>query len=468
MVVDVDASARTVGDVTAGDTWPDDWPEDWTTTDPPGEVADDSAPRSRRGVADAGGGGDCFEQARRDLIRTPLISALVARSRKLADPRDPDPERRVAGWAAWAVNALFYAANGERSYPALQLPGSFYDPRGTGPRVRPHLEIPRRLLHKGSFELADRLAQMGNGLLFPYWLYDEVTAVRRCLFGGDAGPVGEVCALLDGRRAGLVQAVARLSRIAAPRWADTIVPMLMSADDGLAGDATGDFDTASISPFFAGADDFDLRVVYDAKLRERNGTWASRRVGVWRVTGRTPGGDDFSFGVVTPRLTVNSLFRDPLFDPRTEASAALLVRGLVLSRFVAGHLGRAEVTVAGEPVPAPAPVGRLLCRVAQPGQKVPQASVAAATNFVTLFPDTDSAWRLLSHWAGDAVLLTVTPEAFRHAHRRIARHVARAEQPDRDDIDSLLPLAWDTRDGRGQLVRVTFTRGDTDAEPSAR
>jgi hypothetical protein len=37
--------------------------------------------------------------------------------------------------------------------------------------------------------------------------------------------------------------------------------------------------------------------------------------------------------------------------------------------------------------------------------------------------------------------------------------VKRAEEPDRDDINVLLPLAWDAQ---SRVVRVTFSRRETD------
>ena len=64
---------------------------------------------------------------------------------------------------------------------------------------------------------------------------------------------------------------------------------------------------------YAPINEFGIEVRFDVKLLERNGAWASRRVGVWQIRGTTVGGDEFSFGVVTPRLTANSLFSDPLF-----------------------------------------------------------------------------------------------------------------------------------------------------------
>lgn len=403
--------------------------------------------------------------ARAELVRSPFVSSWIGRARN-GDLYDRDPVRRSAAWAKWAVESLVQASNGQRSYPALRLPGSFYDPQGTGPRIRPHLEIPQRVLRSADADFPVRLGQIGNGLSFPSWLYGEVTAVRRALFNTVDGPLGELCETLDTRRPALQAGLEQISGIAAPHWTD-VAALFFHSEDGLSADATDDFSAEDVAAYFPAAADLQLQVIYDTALRDKSGTWASRRVGVWQIVGVTDCGDHFSLGVVTPRLTVNSLFGDPLFAADRESSAALLVRALLLRRIVARHFSGPGQPAAGEVVAAAAtttPTPRrtdshLRAVVAQPGQKLPEASMKAATAFAAAYVNPEAAWNILTGWADKGYLLTVSREGFFAAHASVSRSINRGEDLDRDAIDVLLPLAWDVRrPGQNQVVRVTFTQ----------
>jgi hypothetical protein len=392
----------------------------------------------------------------------PWTASWVGQARP-GDVGDTDPRRRAAAWAQWAATSLVEMDNGERSYPALLLPASFYDPHGNGPRATPHLEVPARVMRRPDPEFPQRLAQAGNGLRFQYWVYGEVVALRRSLFNCPPGPPGELFEVLDARAGGLRDGLAALSRYAGPNWPVVAAEII---SDGLIDDACGDFSVADVASWLPAAEPFELEVRFDAQLREKNGTWASRRVGVWQIRGVTPGGDPFGFGVVTPRLTANSLFSDELFDPRRESLGAALVRSLVLRRIINARLGGGRLVRhrVGDPMPdhdsaRPArPQGHLMAVAAKTGQKLPDAGVGAAVAFVTAYPDRDAAWEALTRWADRGFLLTVTREAFRSAHTNASRALRRAEEPDRNDVDCLLPLAWDNQEGKAQVVRVTWAR----------
>lgn len=386
------------------------------------------------------------------LVRSPLVMSFLDQARP-GDVFDADPVRRRAAWANWCIDAMVEVSNGERTYPAITLPGSFYDPNNQSPRIVPHLEVPRRRLGRADHEFPSRLAQMGNGLCFPYWMYSEVTAVRRALLNTEPGPVEALTSFLDGRRSDLVTGLELANRAAQQRWS-VVSGLILSSPDGLSGDATGEFSTEEVAGYLPAARSLGLRVVYDAQLAERNGSWSSRRVGVWQVHGTTDG-TPFSLGVVTPRLTVNSLFNDELFAPAKEATAALLVRALLLRRLTRVHLSTSNSFTVGDPR-RPGPGAHLRGVPARPGQKLPEASVAAAVHFLEHHSEPSSAWEALEQWADKGYVLTVTVDGFTAAHRRAARAVRRMEEPDRADIDCLLPLAWDTREGRSQVVRVTF------------
>jgi hypothetical protein len=397
------------------------------------------------------------------LLPTPWVSSWFGRARP-ADLFDPDPARRASAWAHWALSSLAaMTGNSDRPYYALTLTGRFYDPRGTGPTVRPHLEIPAAVLQRPDPTFPDRLAQAGNALEFPWWIVPEVLAVKRALFAAGSGSVADLVDLLNDRRPALVDALAPLATRAGSGW-EEIEALQVSDPEALSQTATAPFETDEIAQYLPPAVDLGLRVEFDRKLAESNRAFAARRVGVWRITGNT-GSEPFTLGVVTPRLTRSSLFSDRLFTPDREAPAALLVRGLLLRRLLATHLGS---DVSGHTVRNQAsrttPTGpRLRAVVAKVGEKLPEASVPSAVHFLQRYPDASDAWAVLTEWAttrpdgadGRRAVLTVTEEGFKAAHRSALRALRRAEEPNRDDINVLLPLAWDSR---SRVVRVTFAR----------
>lgn len=399
------------------------------------------------------------------LLPTPFVASFVGRARP-GDLYDPEPGRRASAWAHWAVSSLTEMTGvSDRSYAALTLTGRFYDPKGTGPTVRPHLEIPRARLDEPDPEFPDRLALMGNGLNFPWWVYPEVTAVRRALFNTGSASIEELIELLVSCRAQLQAALVGLMEVAAPNWR-VIEGLLVSSPDGLSAEATGDFSAEEVAEFFPGAESLGLRVVYDPKLRTASRQWASRRVGVWQLRGSDAHGHRFSLGVITPRLTANSLFVDRQFAPEREGAGALLVRGLLLRRLVHSHLeplGLHQVEAPptdGERSKTGGP--HLRGVVARVGAKLPHASMAAAVHFLQTYPNPDHAWEALAGWAErTASLLTVNEDGFKECHRNASRFMRRAEEPERADVDCLLPLAWDSQ---ARVVRVTFSRPVEPAE----
>jgi len=394
---------------------------------------------------------------RAKILPTPFYTSFIGQAR-VGDLREPDPAKRTGVWATWAVEqASEITGFSDRSYAAILLPGKFYDPKGTGPQVRPHLEIPGRTLQQPSPDFPQRLAQMGNGLLFPWWVMSEVTATRRALFNTASGEVGSAFKTLNDHLPSIRTAVEALNKVAAPGW-EQLQTKLISSPDGLSGDATGDFSTEDVAAFFPGGKILHLSVQYDVRLREKNGVWASRRIGVWQVAGVAPNGERFSFGVLTPRLTANSLFSDELFDIHRESAGALLVRGLLLKRLIDRHLGGSVVSVGRAVRDGQKPNSYLRSIPAKTGSKLPEASLEAAIHFIQTYPDPDAAFDAIEEWArrGGAVV-TVLRDGFNAAHRRAQRFLRRAEEIEREDVDVLLPLAWDDKN---RVVRLTFVRGE--------
>lgn len=397
----------------------------------------------------------------RALYATTFVSSWLGQARPV-ERICADPDRRAAGWAQWALSNLTDIDTSERRYPAIWLDGLFYDPHGHAPKLRPHLEIPKHARNRPWPEFPRRLAQAGNGLSFDWWVYPEVTALRRSLFNVPAGDITPVYDLLDGHVAQLVAAVRTFNQQIAPQFSE-VAMLLQTADDGLSATATGDFTPDEVATFFPAAEQLGLRVEYDSRLRDRSGTRAARRVGIWQIVADVDG-KRAAAGVVTPRLTQRSMLTDQLFDVTSEATAAALVRALLLRRLLARHLDAGttlsvQVTDGPPPTPRPAPTPpsgptpHLQARVAKAGQALPDASVEAAVHFVTVYDDAAEAWRALREWAGQDKALTVAESGFRAAHANASRAIRRAEDPDRADIDVLLPLAW----ADGKILRVTFS-----------
>lgn len=392
------------------------------------------------------------------LLTTPFAGSWLARARA-GDRYAAEPTVRAGAWGHWAVESLTEMTGAqERTYPAILLEGRFHDPHGRGPLLRPHIEIPPHALERPDPEFPDRLAQIGNGLAFEWWVAAEATAARRALFNTRRGDLAEVLDVLNTRREQLTSAVWALGRRAAVQWG-AVEQMLVSDPEALVADAAGDFSDADVADFLPAAVPLQLTVAFDPKLRDAAGTRVGRRMGVWQVAGVNAAGERFSFGVLTPRLTANSQFRDRHFAVERESPAALLVRGLVLRRLAVRHLGceLGEDGTVGDPVAKPAkPSAYLRAVVPQVGGKIPEAGLEAAVLFLQTFPDADEAWAALSEWAERTrALLTVAEDGFKAAHRRAARFIARAEDPERDDVNVLLPLCWDDK---SRIVRVTLSR----------
>lgn len=388
------------------------------------------------------------------LLPTPFVSSFVGQARE-GELTDADHLRRVAAWAQWAIASLDeFRGISDREYVALRLPGAFHDPLGNGPKVTPHLEVPRRVLDRPDPEFPRRLALAGNGLLFPWWLVSEVTAVKRAVFNTPRGPIAPLADDLDAHRSGLTAALSKLSAAVEPKWED-VETALVADPAALASAATADFDTSDLLEFFPTAAALQLRIMFDSQLREANGKWAARRVGVWQIRGVKQGAE-FALGVTTPRLTTSSLFSDPLFNPAAEGTGALLVR-LAIMRRVAKVVLSVETTgqVAADPSGAPVPGTYLRAVPARVGAKLPEASVEAAVAFLHAYPDAAAAWQALERWAQGGFLLTVSKDQFITAHSSAARFMRRLETPTRDDINVVLPLAWDQH---SRVVRVTFSR----------
>jgi hypothetical protein len=403
-------------------------------------------------------------ELQRRLLSTPFVASWVGDARSGADRFDDIWGRRRAAWAQWAIeNLVEMAGANDRTYAAILLEGAFHDPKGRGPLVRPHIEIPQWALDAADPYFGARLAIAGNGLAFPWWLAPECVAVKRALLHVRGADPSAIINELSSQRAALAGAVANLSEAAARHWT-TIEQLIIAEPDGLSAEATGNFGPDDVAAVLPSARSLQLEVVYDEKLRASAKSWASRRVGVWQLRGVNADGRRCALGVVTPRLTSNSQFRDPLFAPEREAPGALLVRALLLRRLAGSYLGVDVDDVAATPTSvAPARSAGMHLRAvpAKVGARLPEASVESAMYFLHTHPEPDQAWAALCEWATRTrTLLTVSEEGFAAAHRRSMRFLRRAEEPERDDVNVVLPLGWDEQN---RVVRVSFSRPPADS-----
>jgi len=93
--------------------------------------------------------------------------------------------------------------------------------------------------------------------------------------------------------------------------------------------------------------------------------------------------------------------------------------------------------------------------VAQVGKKLPEASLAAAVNFLHVYDDAEAAWKAIEIVARrSGAVLTVTHDGYVSAHANALRYLRRAEEPERDDINIVLPLGWDDK---ARVVRFSFS-----------
>jgi hypothetical protein len=389
------------------------------------------------------------------LLLTEWIASFIGRARQ-GDLHDNNHEARSAAWAHWVLkNFAEFKGLGSREYIGLILPGTFHDPRGTMPKVVPHLEIQQGRLEKGDRFFPDRLSQAGNGLLFPWWVFSEVAALKRGVFPKDSGDPTDFIRMIEVHRIGLINSVLDSTRTLQKKWNEIEASMFADPEEMLPL-ITGNFSENEVSLFLPEAKIMKIEIRFDEKLRESQGLWASRRVGIWEIKG-VMGKNKFTLGVITPRMTASSLFNDPLFAPEKESTAALLVRGLLLRRLITKKLGLP--TKAGLSAPAPLAPRFLRAVVAQPGSKLPQASVRAAVHFIQTYSTSYLAWEAIQEWAGKTYMLTTGEQAFKAAFDRSKIMIKRAEEPDRSDIDTILPICWDEK---SRVVRATFTLPNED------
>lgn len=381
------------------------------------------------------------------LLSTPFVSSWIGAARP-GHTMVGDWGLRVPAWASWAVKALEEVTSDDRTYPALMLPGRFYT-RTDIPAVQPHLEIPVEVLTTGDSLFAHRLAAVGNGLLFPQWVPTEIHALRRVMFLHEPGDPRDMLEAFEVQRPAILAAVAEQLGRLAPRWEH--LQHLLATDpaavtDALTQPATSD----ELNGFVPALAPWKLAVEFSGYLHRRSGGRAARNIGVWvleSAAGRC------RLPVITPRLTYSSLWRDDLFDPYVEPTAALVVRGAMFARLL--NLV-AVAPVRAVTVAVAADEGTWLrAQPARQGVALPHASIDAAVTFLQAYPTTSLAFDAVEKWVQRAgAQLTVERTVHAAAHTTCLTALQRSEELPAAAVDELLPLVW--QDGR--LARLTIAR----------
>ena len=387
-----------------------------------------------------------------DLLRSAFIRSWLTQAKPTGGLNSPVLSDRSPAWAQWFLEqATTVTGARDRSYPAVLLPGEFYDPRNTGALQPPHLEISQRVLRTADETFPTRLALMGNGLLAPRWIVPEVISVRKALFADTGTSVLPLAAALADATSEIHAHAAAIRTALQPHWEQ--VQQAISENHPVLQECVATAITPDeFTPAFQAARRFNLTASIEPGLRERFTTHLARRVGIWTVTAQHQNGN-ITAGTITPRLTRNSVLFDETLAPQHESPLANLVGVALLTRIavrVAGldpkfHASAAPLRGSRQPVLWKA-------MPAAAGARLPEASPESAARVVLLCADADDAWHQLTAWsASNNIDLMTEQEAFATAFEQIRSRVERAETPERTDIDTLLPIGW----GNGRVIRVT-------------
>lgn len=399
---------------------------------------------------------------------TPFVQSWLPAARSGVSLYDPEYKMRRSAWAHWGVTQLVQLLGvNQRQYTALQLPGKFYSKSGFEPSSAPHIELSKSLMGTVNANFADRLALAGNTLLSPWWIVPEALAVRKVLLASCESDISEIIQILDRDRVKIVRAATSLIQTVKPLWYQ--IQTLITVNPGTAtGIITSPITSEEVAEYIPAFASFNTQITFDQKLKDSAGSLACRRIGVWRLQGVDPkSAKEFSIGVITPRLTINSQFNDPDYLPEAESTLALVVRSIVIRRLAVLHLGLSKSELATVSLPEPVVIKHqekagtaphLRASVAQPGFKLPQASILAVTNFLQHYKSSDKAWEAIVAWAQETSSTpTVSQDQFRVSYLAATLSISRAEQPERDDVDTILPICWDAK---SRVIRLTYSKNN--------
>ena len=379
-----------------------------------------------------------------DLAFTRSLSRLASR----CDLRSENPADRARGWAAWVLQQLRLVNTGHRTYLAIRLPGRFYVPDPSSAAAAglkhlvPHLEVPPWVQHHPPSDLGERVAGFGNLLLFDWWTFPEVVAVRRALFSKSPAPSTPFLQALQVHRPQLVNLNEGLRSVVLSNWG-RLHEAFYEQGDRISDALLQPWTPADITRVLPDLDQFEPHMEIEGSLVRKLGTPIRKAAGVWRFRGTDPDGHQFLLGVGTPRLTKSSLTEDVKFAAPGESTPALLARALVLQRVLAVTLHIGPDGRAIEPN-GTSRTWKFTFVEPRPGAKLPIPSPSSIVRLFFQFPDPTLAWNALQAAAGEKVWLTVTEDEFRSAYQTLGFRVRRNElELPRDLLEQVFPVAWD-------------------------
>jgi hypothetical protein len=361
-------------------------------------------------------------------------------------------QERSAGWARWVIKNLDqFHGKGERKYLAIRLPGRFYTPGNSFDAGDPHLEISSSLIKDPDPLFPQRVAQAGNALIFPSWIPGEVVAVKRAVLGGPRGNVQPFLDTVNAHRKEILDCYASLTLAAEKHWLK-IYAAIADNPATISESLSSGFSSVYLANIFPDLRELNVSMVGDSQLIDRSGERFCRRVGVWTFQ-NSESSSLFSLGAVTPRLTRSSLFTDPLFTPSSESSVALLARCLVLSKVIETIGEKPEALVPHTYRESSEMYLKIV--PAQRGQESPVASFRSARLFIKSYPHAADAWTVLQQWASSRGALSVSETDFLSSYSRVSAQLMQGRNPQRVDVDALLPLLWDKQNKVGRVTAVT-------------
>lgn len=383
------------------------------------------------------------------ILNSPLGPEVL----KLANGGDKSlyGEERLGSWASFILaNTRNYSGIDNRVYPALELPGSFYfKESGFDKIVKPHIELSKIIKNFSARAFVQVFSNMGNALLTPSWLINETKAVRKEINSSKIPNTDILVELIRERRKSLLKFYMDNSVNVKANF-NTLNSILYDNPQNASNVFCGDATPQELAKFIPSAPALSLNVKFSDSMKEKFPTNTVFRLGVWRVSFRFEG-EPFQYPVVTPRLTKNSLFIDPLYDISNEPDPALLIRCLILDR----ALKVLDISTDSEVTKDFSKNESFYLRSipCRENQKKPTPSDSALTSFLNNSETAEQAWTEIQNFISGKFQIAVSFGEFEDAYKATKIEIARLGDIKESWKDILLPLLW-SKDGISRLTYV--------------
>jgi len=388
------------------------------------------------------------------LSKTKIFASLLTSAIE-GDLFAGDNKSRSNAWGYWVISQLReFTGNENRDYFGILLPGKFYSPGQAKESMTPHIELSTTFLETPNPKISTIIANAGNAVLTNAWVYPEIKSFKKALTSSSLVSESEVYEKLYTYRKSLVRELESINHILESDW-DEFERLIISSPEKLLHLLSEGFNTKEVNTLLRNLDFNSISINFEDSLIKSSGENSIKRLGIWNVNFVDGKGIPQTTYAITPRLTRNSLFKDSLFLPEKEGILALLIRVLLMRRIYA-TINQSSLTrtltkdfVSNK---TPAYYKAIVPKV---GEKLPEASTDAAILLLQSFHNSNLAWDAMLSWSEGKYILTITESQFKESFEKAKQLLKRAEKPDRQLIDNLLPLCWDSK---SRVVRVTFSR----------